>query len=41
MSPPIETRVYDSAPHNFCDPFPERGAADVSDFLTRRFAFGN
>ena len=30
-------RVYEGAPHNICDAFPERCAADVRDFLARRF----
>ena len=33
----VEMRVYEGAPHNICDAFPERCAADVLDFLSRRF----
>jgi len=36
----VEMRVYDGAPHNICDAFPDRCAADVLDFLTRRFGRG-
>ena len=36
----VEMRVYDGAPHNICDAFPDRCAADVLDFLTRRFRLG-
>jgi 3-oxoadipate enol-lactonase len=36
----VEMRVYEGAPHNICDAFPERCAADVLDFLTRRFGLG-
>jgi 3-oxoadipate enol-lactonase len=36
----VETRVYDGAPHNICDAFPERCVGDVLDFLTRRFGLG-
>ncbi len=36
----VEMRVYDGAPHNICDAFPERCAGDVLDFLTRRFGRG-
>ena len=36
----VEMRVYDGAPHNICDAFPDRCAADVLDFLTRRFGLG-
>jgi pimeloyl-ACP methyl ester carboxylesterase len=35
--PDVEMRVYEGAPHNICDAFPERCAADVRDFLARRF----
>ena len=33
-------RVYDGAPHNICDAFPDRCVGDVLDFLTRRFGLG-
>jgi hypothetical protein len=33
-------RIYDGAPHNICDAFPERCASDVLDFLGRRFGLG-
>jgi 3-oxoadipate enol-lactonase len=36
----VEMRVYEGAPHNICDAFPDRCAADVIDFLTRRFGLG-
>ena len=36
----VEMRVYDGAPHNICDAFPERCVADVLGFLTRRFGRG-
>ena len=36
----VEMRVYDGAPHNICDAFPERCAGDVLDFLGRRFGLG-
>lgn len=36
----VEMRVYDGAPHNICDAFPARCAADALDFLTRRFGLG-
>jgi 3-oxoadipate enol-lactonase len=36
----VEMRVYEGAPHNICDAFPERCAADVLDFLGRRFGLG-
>ncbi|HZU88367.1 MAG TPA: alpha/beta hydrolase [Stellaceae bacterium] len=35
--PDVEMRVYEGAPHNICDAFPDRCAADVLDFLSRRF----
>jgi 3-oxoadipate enol-lactonase len=38
--PDVEMRVYDDAPHNICDAFPDRCAADVLDFLARRFGLG-
>ncbi|HEY3910571.1 MAG TPA: alpha/beta hydrolase [Stellaceae bacterium] len=40
LVPNVEMRVYDGAPHNICDAFPDRCAADVLDFLTRRFGLG-
>ena len=40
LVPDVEMRVYDGAPHNICDAFPDRCAADVLDFLTRRFGLG-
>ncbi|HEX3417246.1 MAG TPA: alpha/beta hydrolase [Stellaceae bacterium] len=33
----VEMRVYEGAPHNICDAFPDRCAGDVLDFLGRRF----
>jgi 3-oxoadipate enol-lactonase len=33
----VERRVYDGLPHNICDAVPDRCAADVLDFLRRRF----
>jgi 3-oxoadipate enol-lactonase len=36
----VEMRVYDGAPHNICDAFPDRCADDVLDFLGRRFGLG-
>ena len=36
----VEMRVYDGAPHNICDAFPDRCTADVLDFLTRHFGVG-
>ena len=33
----VEFRVYEGLPHNICDAVPDRCAADVRDFLTRRF----
>jgi 3-oxoadipate enol-lactonase len=41
LVPDVEMRVYDGAPHNICDAFPDRCAADVLDFLTRRFGLGS
>lgn len=40
LVPDVEMRVYEGAPHNICDAFPERCAADVLDFLSRRFGLG-
>jgi 3-oxoadipate enol-lactonase len=40
LVPDVEMRVYDGAPHNICDAFPARCAADLVDFLTRRFGLG-
>jgi pimeloyl-ACP methyl ester carboxylesterase len=36
----VEMRVYDGMPHNICDALPDRCAADVLDFLGRRFGLG-
>ena len=36
----VEMRVYEGAPHNICDAFPDRCAGDVLDFLGRRFGLG-
>jgi 3-oxoadipate enol-lactonase len=36
----VEMRVYDGAPHNICDAFPDRCSGDVLEFLTRRFGLG-
>jgi 3-oxoadipate enol-lactonase len=36
----VEMRVYEGAPHNVCDAFPDRCAADVIEFLTRRLGLG-
>src|SRR6516164_769415 len=36
----VEMRVYDGAPHNICDAFPDRCTRDVLDFLARRFGLG-
>jgi pimeloyl-ACP methyl ester carboxylesterase len=36
----VEMQVYESAPHNICDAFPDRCAGDVLDFLGRRFGLG-
>ena len=35
--PDVEVRVYDGLPHNICDMVPDRCAADVLAFLSRRF----
>jgi 3-oxoadipate enol-lactonase len=40
LVPDVEMQVYDGAPHNICDAFPDRCAADVLDFLSRRFGLG-
>jgi pimeloyl-ACP methyl ester carboxylesterase len=40
LVPDVEMRVYEGAPHNICDAFPERCAADALDFLSRRFGLG-
>ena len=34
----VEFRTYEGLPHNICDAVPDRCAADVRDFLSRRFA---
>jgi 3-oxoadipate enol-lactonase len=36
----VEFRVYDGLPHNICDAVPDRCAADLRDFLGRRFPTG-
>jgi pimeloyl-ACP methyl ester carboxylesterase len=36
----VEMRVYEGAPHNICDAFPDRCTGDVLDFLGRRFGLG-
>ena len=41
LVPDVEMRIYDGAPHNICDAFPDRCAGDVLDFLGRRFGIGN
>jgi pimeloyl-ACP methyl ester carboxylesterase len=33
----VEFKTYDGLPHNICDAVPDRCAADVADFLRRRF----
>jgi 3-oxoadipate enol-lactonase len=33
----VEFRVYDGLPHNICDAVPDRCAADLREFLKRRF----
>jgi pimeloyl-ACP methyl ester carboxylesterase len=38
--PDVEMRVYDGLPHNICDSVPDRCAADVRNFLVRRFPAG-
>ena len=40
LVPNVEMRVYEGAPHNICDAFPERCAGDALDFLSRRFGLG-
>ncbi|HEU0154721.1 MAG TPA: alpha/beta hydrolase, partial [Stellaceae bacterium] len=40
LVPDVEMRVYDGAPHNICDAYPDRCTADVLDFLARRFGLG-
>jgi hypothetical protein len=35
----VEFRTYAGLPHNICDAVPERCAADVLEFLTRRFPY--
>ncbi|HWB50561.1 MAG TPA: alpha/beta hydrolase [Stellaceae bacterium] len=34
----VAFKVYDGLPHNICDAVPDRCAADLRDFLDRRFA---
>jgi 3-oxoadipate enol-lactonase len=41
LVPDVEMRVYDRAPHNICDAFPDRCTGDVLDFLGRHFGLGN
>lgn len=36
----VAFRVYDGLPHNICDAVPDRCAADLRDFLDRRFPPG-
>jgi 3-oxoadipate enol-lactonase len=36
----VEMRVYEGAPHNICDAFPDRCTGDALDFLERRFGLG-
>jgi 3-oxoadipate enol-lactonase len=36
----VEMRIYEGAPHNICDAFPDRCSGDVLDFLGRRFGLG-
>ena len=36
----VDMRVYDGAPHNICDAFPDRCVGDVLDFLGRRVGLG-
>ena len=36
----VEMRVYEGAPHNICDAFPDRCAGDVLDFLRAPFRTG-
>ena len=33
----VEFRIYDGLPHNICDAVPDRCAADLREFLRRRF----
>jgi 3-oxoadipate enol-lactonase len=41
LVPDVEMRIYEGAPHNICDAFPDRCTGDVLDFLSRRFGLGN
>jgi pimeloyl-ACP methyl ester carboxylesterase len=36
----VEMRVYDGAPHNICDAFPDRCTGDLLNFLGRNFGLG-
>jgi len=36
----VELKVYDGMPHNICDAVPDRCAADLREFLDRRFPAG-
>ncbi len=38
LVPDVEMRVFEGAPHNICDAFPDRCAEEVLAFLSRRFA---
>ena len=40
LVPDVEMRVYEGAPHNICDAFPDRCTANLLDFLGRRFGPG-
>jgi hypothetical protein len=35
--PDVEVKVYEGLPHNICDMVPDRCAADVVEFIDRRF----
>jgi 3-oxoadipate enol-lactonase len=37
LVPDVEMRVFEGAPHNICDAFPERCVEEVEAFLRRRF----
>jgi pimeloyl-ACP methyl ester carboxylesterase len=41
LVPDVEIRVYEGAPHNICDAYPDRCVGDVLEFLSRRFGLGN
>ena len=40
LVPDVELRVFEGAPHNICDAYPDRCAGEVRDFLARRFGLG-